>query len=365
VEPDDAVRVLADLCEVLEWYVRRYVENTLISQKAIDSSNTGVGDHTNKSIAEQFVAKSMAVPANPQIELTNEQSTPKQVNSSRSSSVWTWIKTQRYWIVLLLLTGLILSSIAVVMLLNNKRQDPLVEMKRKEIEREVSLLKSQPPTVLSQQGNDYKEVESFEPIDYSPYQILSDDRVVDLRQWKEVPLDKLHEPYGSITNIRRIRIKKIKVASEIAFEGRTSGLEMYWQCFSKLPYHVIGLKAAVFVGQERMKARRIVIDISSMAVGEEFELRIGATFWNSMQTELEQWFGLIGYEGAFKASQLLLFPNEKPFTKFSMMSARTDRDQSVPYDGPKILLSGELRDWVYWEVPSPEAGRVYKIHWTW
>lgn len=266
----------------------------------------------------------------------------------------------KLWVILLVV---VLSTTAVLLWL--ARRDPLGEMRRKEIEREVSLLLLQSPTVITQQPSGYQEVESFETIDYSSYQILSDDRIVDLRMWKEIVPEKLHEPQESISVTRRVRLKKIKPANEIVFEGRTSGLDLYWKCLSPYQYRVVGQKSVVFVGQDRMKARRILVDVSGIPVNDEFELRLIATFWNSLQTEREQWFGLIGYEGAFKASQLLLFPREKPFKTYALITARSVRDQPVPYDGPKILLSGEDRNWLYWEVPGPEAGRVYKLHWTW
>lgn len=243
--------------------------------------------------------------------------------------------------------------------------DPLVEMRRKEIEREVAILLSQPTVPVTQQAPDYSEVDAFEPIDYSAFQFLTDERVIDLRLWRDVPSDRLHEPYEAVVFNRRLRLRKIKAATEFVSESRTGGLDVYCRCSSPYPYRAAGLKRPVFVGQDRMKARRLIVDVGRVPVGEEFELRLNMTYWNSLQTEREQWFGLIGYEGAFKASQLLLFPPGKPFQQIRLMTAKTTKDQSISYDGPRIVLSGDGHDWVYWEVPNPEAGRVYKIHWDW
>ena len=245
------------------------------------------------------------------------------------------------------------------------QHDPLGEMKRKEVERAASLLLQQLPTDVIKHPINYQEVESFAPLDYSSYLIMSDERVVDLRMWSEIPPDKLHELHESISVDRRIRLKKIKPASKIEFEARTSGLDVYWSCRCTYPYSTIGMKSLTFVGQDRMKARRIIVDVSRIAVNEEVELRFILTYWNSLQTEREQWFGLIGYEGAFKASLLLLPPSERPFKEYALMTARTSKDQPVPYAGNKIVLSGKHHEWVYWEVPSPEPDRVYRLHFKW
>jgi hypothetical protein len=47
------------------------------------------------------------------------------------------------------------------------------------------------------------------------------------------------------------------------------------------------------------------------------------------------------------------------------MVARTVRDTPRAYDGPRIVLTGARRDWIYWEVPNPEEGFVYRLHWKW
>jgi hypothetical protein len=253
---------------------------------------------------------------------------------------------------------------AAVLWLAPGRHDPLADMKRQEIDRQVSILKSEPPLVLDGPGA-VREVARLEPEDNSPFEILSDDRVIDLRQWKEVPPDSVNDPYSAVTSIRRLRLKKVKPAGELRFQGRTSGLDLFWDCPGPYPFQVLALKGDSFVGTERMKARQVVIDVSREPVDTEFDLRTVSTYWNSMQTEQELWFGVIGYERSFKVSMLIVFPASKPYRTYNLMVARTIKDQPVAYNGPKILLTGGQRDWVYWEVPNPQAGYVYRLHWKW
>jgi serine/threonine protein kinase len=265
----------------------------------------------------------------------------------------------------LLLLGVVLIAGAVSFRFRIPGRDPLVQMRAREIEREVSILESSQPLIIRDRAQDYHEVDHLGPVDNSAFDVLSDDRIVDLRPWKEVPPEKLGELYGAVTAIRRIRLKKIKPAREFHAQGRTSGLDLFWSCLSPYPFRETGQKGDTFVGMDRMKARELSVDVGHIPENAEFDLRVASTLWNSMQTDQELWYGIIGYEQSFKVSLLLLFPPEKPFREYTLMVARTVKDQPVPYRGPKLLLTGSRRDWLYWEVPNPEEGYVYRVHWKW
>ena len=47
------------------------------------------------------------------------------------------------------------------------------------------------------------------------------------------------------------------------------------------------------------------------------------------------------------------------------MVSKKGRDTPRAYEGQKILLSAENRQWIYWEVPNPGPGLVDRLHWTW
>jgi serine/threonine protein kinase len=265
----------------------------------------------------------------------------------------------------LLLLGVVVIAGAVAFRLRISERNPLVQMRAREIEREVAILKSSQPLIIRNHAPDYREVDRLDPVDNSAFDVLSDDRIVDLRPWKEVPPEKLGELHGAVTAIRRLRLKKTKPALLFHTQGRTSGLDLFWSCLSPYPFRETGQKGDTFVGMDRMKARELSIDVSHIAENEEFDLRFASTYWNSMQTDQELWYGIIGYEQSFKASLLILFPPEKPYREYTLMVARTVKDQPVPYRGPKLLLEGSRRDWLYWEVPNPEEGYVYRLHWKW
>ena len=126
-----------------------------------------------------------------------------------------------------------------------------------------------------------------------------------------------------------------------------------------------GLRNEIFVGDDRVKVRRLSIDVSSVPMNDEYEVRYSSTRWNSLQSDAELWHGIEGYAGAFKVSLLLIFPENKPFTSHRLMVSKKGRDTPRAYEGEKILLGAENRQWLYWEVPNPEPGLVYRLHWTW
>jgi hypothetical protein len=238
-------------------------------------------------------------------------------------------------------------------------------MREREIEREVDFLKHGSESPIRTHVPGYTEVDKLDSVDNSAFEILSDDRVVDMRDWREVPQDHMNEFYTSVSTTRRVRARKIKPADTIQFQGRTSGFDLFSRSLSPYPFRELGQRFETIVGNDRMKARELVIDVSSVPVEEEFDIRTMTTAWNTLQTEPEQWFGVIGYEKSFKVSLLLLFPPGKPFKDYTLMVSRTSKETPVPYVGSKILLSGRGRDWIYWEVPNPKSGHVYRLHFKW
>ena len=262
--------------------------------------------------------------------------------------------------------GVLVAVLAAVLIASLAgRPDSLTQMRQREIEREVANLRSAPPVVIRSHPPDYQKVDRIDAEDNSAFDILGDDRVVDLRLWKEVPPENLHELQSAVIHTRRVRMRKTKPAQEVRFQSRTSGHELFQSCLSPYPFRVVGQKRDSFVGTDRMKVRQLVVDVSSISEGTEFDLRLAGTYWNSLQTEQELWFGVIGYPHAFKASLLVLFPPDKPYKSYALRVARAVRDQPTSYQGPKLLLTGPGRDWIYWEVPNPEAGFVYRLHWKW
>ncbi|HEX3316321.1 MAG TPA: serine/threonine-protein kinase [Gemmataceae bacterium] len=243
--------------------------------------------------------------------------------------------------------------------------DPLVQMRRLDIERDIANLPPTAQTVVRERPKDYQEVDKLEPVDYGNFNILSDDRFVDMRLWKQVPDADFHDLASAVVSTDWVRFKKIGPATTFDRDEKTSGQEIFFRAHGGLPSKVLGQKNEIFVGADRVKVRRLSIDVSSVPANEEYEVRYSSTRWNSLQSESELWHGIEGYAGAFKVSLLLIFPEGKPFTSQRLMVSKKGRDTPRAYEGQKILLSAENRQWIYWDVPNPEPGLVYRLHWTW
>jgi eukaryotic-like serine/threonine-protein kinase len=245
-------------------------------------------------------------------------------------------------------------------------QDPLVESRRAEVIREVDSLRQRPPALITGQPPHLEEVEKLPPVDYAAFEILNDERIVDLRQWKPVAPERAAERVSASSMMRRVRLRKLRPADEIRFEYRSTGIAMDLQCTSHLShYRVAAQKTPGFVGGKRTQVRQIIVDVGRFPVHSEFTIHTLAIYWNGLQEAGDLWFGAIGYQHSFKVSLLVIFPGEKPFRDFQMLVAPTKEEKATAFAGRKILLVSEGRDWLYWEIPEPEAGRVYSLHWTW
>ncbi|HZE95560.1 MAG TPA: adenylate/guanylate cyclase domain-containing protein, partial [Planctomycetota bacterium] len=244
------------------------------------------------------------------------------------------------------------------------RPDPMAESRRKAIEQKVANLKAQPPQPAPPPAN-VKEVDRIVLADLGAFDVLYDSRVVDLRAWKEVPQDAMSERLSAVHMRRNVQLVKNAPVDVFEMQARTSGLAVDLSCADPYPSAVEAQKGESFVAQERMKVRKVSIDVSKIEVGREFSLNLQVTYWNSMQTESEQWFGMIGYPKSIMTSLLMVFPPSKPFKEHRLTVARTEKDVSTEFTGPRSVYRGDARDWICWEVAGPEPGRVYRLHWKW
>jgi eukaryotic-like serine/threonine-protein kinase len=245
-------------------------------------------------------------------------------------------------------------------------EEPLVVLRRAEVGREVDSMRQRPSGAISSHPPSFEEVEKLVPPDYSDFEILSDERVVDLREWKQVPAEHLADLVSPATMTRRIRLRKVRPANEIRFESRTTGAEVYMRCLSNPhAFRVVGQKMPGFVGANQTKVRQMIVDVRDVPLDSEFTVHTVLTFWNSLRGKDDLWFGAMGYESSFKVSLLIIFPEGRPFTSHELKVAPTTAEKPVPYTDREILLLPESHDWVYWEIPKPKAGHVYLFYWKW
>lgn len=201
--------------------------------------------------------------------------------------------------------------------------------------------------------------------DFRAFQIREDHRTYDLRAWKAIgPADGPQT--SGVVMTRRVKLTKTAPADRIDFLTRTSGSDLVVRVEEPRPDAVrvfASQRKPVVVGQA-MTEQRFSADVSHVPVGGPFEVVYQTTYWNSLQTPQEQWFGTIGYDGSTRLSILILFPDARPFQGGGLRNGPAD-GELLPYDGTQVVFKGAGGSWVYWEVPGPKVGHVYRVDWRW
>lgn len=201
--------------------------------------------------------------------------------------------------------------------------------------------------------------------DLSSFRIAEDHRTYDLRAWKPVgPQDGPHT--SGVVMTRRMKLTKLAPADRIDFLTRTSGADLVVHLDQPRPdaAKVFASQAKPVRSGKAMVEQRLSADVSHVPVGGEFELAYRTTYWNSLQTPEEQWFGTIGYDGSTFLSMLILFPESRPFKGGGLRTGPAD-GELVPYDGTQMVFKGAGGTWMYWEVPGPKTGHIYRVDWKW
>lgn len=201
--------------------------------------------------------------------------------------------------------------------------------------------------------------------DLAAFRIAEDHRTYDLRAWRSVgPDDGPHA--AGVVMTRRLKATKLAPADRIDFLSRTSGADLVVRLESPRPEaaKVFTSRTKPVVAGKAMVEQRLSADVSHVPVGGAFELVYRTTYWNSLQTPEEQWFGTIGYDGSTLLSVLILFPEARPFKGGGLRTGPADGDL-VPYDGTQMVFKGAGGTWMYWEVPGPKTGHIYRVDWRW
>lgn len=242
--------------------------------------------------------------------------------------------------------------------------------RREEVNRRVDSLFRSTPQPDRESPHKTTKVDKLEPPDRTAFRDLEDERIIDMRGWKPIRPEMTEDiDTADCSVVMRLRLRLLKIAKTdtLKIESRTSGKRLAMRCVTPNPERASMELAEQtgFVGQQAMKIRQLAVDVGNIDVDQEFEVRMNTTFWSSLQKPDERWFGAIGYEGSLKTSMLLLFPSDKPFKSYRLRVAPTRQSDPVPYEGPGTIFADENKLWLFWEVPIPKAGSVYRIDWDW
>ena len=243
--------------------------------------------------------------------------------------------------------------------------DALAAVRREELGRKVRMMRRRPLDPIRGFAPGMVEVERIVSNPNSAFEVYQDDRIIDLRGWRPVPDDQADQLISAVTQVRYLWMSKIKPAKTLHFLGRTSGSAIFFRCLSRHLFHEAVQPSKVIFGDERMMVREIVIDVSEIRVDEDFALEIESTYWNTLQTPREQWFGVNGYGTASRVSQLVVFPEDRPFHSYQLRTIRPGRNEPRAYIGPVSVQTGPDQTWLNWDIPDPVDGVTYRTDWVW
>jgi hypothetical protein len=210
------------------------------------------------------------------------------------------------------------------------------------------------------------EVDELPPPDPSAFRVLEDNRVIDLRGWKQLRPGQDAEECCVINTLEQRLIKVVDTPTFVA-ETRTSGHDVVMRALSINPQKArqFASRTEVPVGKQLMKVRQLNLSVDEIPLDTEFVVQIRASYFGSLQRPDEKWFGVIGNGDAVKVSMLILFPSDRPFTSFDFRVAPTRSGEPTPYLGPRIVITDPKGHWLYWEIATPQREHVYRVDWSW
>lgn len=245
------------------------------------------------------------------------------------------------------------------------RSRPDLTLARERFDRDLAVFRTAKPALLRNHSPTAQSVPSLSYPDYSSFAFLCDERIWDLRGFRQRSADD--PPMTSAAHlVRYVRATKIAEAREIRFEGRTGGTEIFLRCPSHPDRSQEFLADAKgLVGDEPLKARQIAIDVGDVPVGDTLNLQVNQTMWDSLQTPAACWLGMVD-TGSPSLRMTILFPDSRPIATHALeVTPLRSRDLPVPFHGESIFLIDSSRTAIRWEIPKPVANQIYRFSWRW
>jgi hypothetical protein len=235
---------------------------------------------------------------------------------------------------------------------------------RLRLEKQIALMRNRPLPPISERHERARTESSLGAPDLSCFDIVHDDFYWDLRGWKDLNHTPAARSYINLE--RQLRIAKIGPASEIRFQGRTDGEELFLRSLSHpaKSYEIVA-ESGTLIGGRTTKTRQLVIDVSDVPMLGEINLRNHSTYWGSMQDPKDRWIGAVGYPRSDRIRIYILMPDEHPLRSYRLEQAPISRDAPEPYTGPLRLLTSDDGMSVLWEIPTPQPNWAYTIVLDW
>lgn len=208
--------------------------------------------------------------------------------------------------------------------------------------------------------------------DYTAFRFLRDVSILDLRASTQSPWYS----YFSLNKIRgekqKIRpailknymtVKKVSAAPEMHITYSTTG-KLDVRCIS---YPAKYQRADTVEGSSQVETWDVIVDVSSIPVGETFELLVEATYWDAFS-------GIAGDDYTTYAhnqtdpeqiSVALIFPDDKPFTGMTVSELDPNSGKESALQAASRDLAGPENRTFFWETTNTRPSWYYKVAWKW
>jgi hypothetical protein len=202
--------------------------------------------------------------------------------------------------------------------------------------------------------------------DHSAFVFLHDVSVLDLRGSTAHPLLKHinKTKTNPATLINTMLIRKTKAADTISFTYATSGT-LSARCLT----HTCELRRAVQSDQhasgDLTETWELTAKITDVAPGQEFTLITEVTYWNAFDSAAKQWFATYANSQSEPEdlSMVLLFPENKPFTRYDLYQYAHGSTQRQTATGNTRVIPGAGHLALYWEIFQAQSNDTYEAHW--
>jgi hypothetical protein len=226
----------------------------------------------------------------------------------------------------------------------------------------------QKPTSVIPPPPSVKKVQRIPDPSYAAFRFVRDVSVLDLRTaasapwythlpgWKQLDRRPRIRP-ANLTNYMVVR--KVGISNDIHLTYATSG-RIDLRCLTH---------SARYRRAEAKKGEtwEVIADVSSVAVNEEFEIAVEATYWNAFSGTNGDDYTTYGHNQTDpeELTIIVLFGGDKPF--------KTIAATAFPPDGTAgESPQGQVQEWpsagnqsYYWRTTSRRPEWYYRLSWTW
>jgi len=232
----------------------------------------------------------------------------------------------------------------------------------------VLLSAASSPASTAPAPRSYEKVDRIPDPSYAAFRFLRDTSILDLRGAgrssliSRIPIVNEKSNPANLTNT--MRIKKIAQADVISFTYATSGT-LDVRCLTRKYTLKVATEKDKHEKGELSQTWEVTVDVSDVAVGEEFEIIVEVTYWNAFDTPGKQWYATYANQQTEPETlaTLLLFPSNKPFDAYSLLAYPHGSTQGQPFSGVSKIVAGMDRLNLYWEIPNAQGNDTYEIHW--